>query len=183
MAARAQRAPTQEEILRAFRTCGDLDAAEARRMAPAILQVVCCVALVAEVRSACHGRGRREPFAAGDTCFRDLCCVMRCTAAYSIAHPHTRTRAQDRFVISPSIEIPNSIWAVLLHPGSVNSSGLLPVVLKALDRIMRRHHIVEIAEVKRQDEELEARGQKGDIALPPKGQCLAGGGSLAATGR
>ena len=56
-------------------------------------------------------------------------------------------------------------------------------MLKALDRIMRRHHIVEIAEVKRQNEELEARGQKGDIALPPKRQCLAGGGSLAATGR
>ena len=89
---------------------------------------------------------------------------------------------QDRFVIAPSIAIPNSIWAVLLHPGSVNTSGLILTVVTALNLIMNRRHQVEVAAAKQAAQDRQEAGQDPDYSVPPRRQCLAGGGSLAATG-
>eukprot|EP00435_Cladocopium_sp_Y103_P055011 s202_g18.t1 len=88
----------------------------------------------------------------------------------------------DRFVIAPSIVLPNSIWAVLLHPGSVNSSGLILTVATALSTIMTKRHAAEKEMAKRKAQAQEAAGLEPDYDEPPRRQCLAGGGSLAATG-
>lgn len=85
-------------------------------------------------------------------------------------------------MIAPSIAIPNSIWAVLLHPGSVNTSGLILTVVTALNLIMNRRHQVEVAAAKQAAQDRQEAGQDPDYSVPPRRQCLAGGGSLAATG-
>ena len=83
-------------------------------------------------------------------------------------------------MIAPSISLPNSVWAVLLHPGAVNTSGLILAVVTALNRIMGRRHEVEKATARALAQEEGASASKEE---PPRRQCLAGGGSLAATGR
>lgn len=106
---------------------------------------------------------------------------------------------KDRFELTPSIVMSSAVWAVLLHPGSTNSSGVVRVAAAALDLLMRRQHPLDIeaaeaAEkeaVAAEKSEAEAAAEAGEEAaplkkrkfsLPPQRQILAGGGSLAAVG-
>ena len=53
---------------------------------------------------------------------------------------------RDLLEICPSIEIPGSTWCALLHPGSVNTSGLLKVQARSLEMIYERQHRLEVQE-------------------------------------
>lgn len=53
----------------------------------------------------------------------------------------------------------------------------------ALNNIMRRRHEKEKAQARQEADERIAQGLDGEHTVPPRRQCLAGGGSLAATGR
>ncbi len=53
----------------------------------------------------------------------------------------------------------------------------------ALNTIMRRRHEKEKTQARQQADERIAQGLDGEYTVPPRRQCLAGGGSLAATGR
>ena len=111
----------------------------------------------------------------------------------------------DRFELTPSITLPCSAWAVLLHPGSTNSSGVVRVAAAALETMMRRQHPHDIAAAQKEYEALMAAdaaaaagdaaqddGENGTFSSPPakrpkfaqpaRRQILAGGGSLAAMG-
>ena len=106
---------------------------------------------------------------------------------------------EDRLELTPSIVLSSATWAVLMHPGSTNSSGVIRVAALALGAMMRRQHPVDIAAAQAAHDAVEAAAQ-GDAAAeadageqapaakkrkfvsPPQRQILAGGGSLAAVG-
>ena len=50
---------------------------------------------------------------------------------------------EDRFETAPSIEVPSSLWIMLLHPGATNSSGVIGVVTKAMAELVARLHKYE----------------------------------------
>ena len=106
---------------------------------------------------------------------------------------------KDRFELTPSIVMSSAVWAVLLHPGSTNSSGVVRVAAAALDLLMRRQHPLDIEAAEAAEKEAvaaekadaEAAAEAGEEAAPLKKrkfmvpaqrQILAGGGSLAAVG-
>lgn len=107
---------------------------------------------------------------------------------------------KDRFELAPSIAISSAVWAVLLHPGSTNSSGVVSLASSTLDLLMRRQHPVDVAKAKAEFEDAKADFEaaqdaagvdgadnhgdlkKPKLVLPPPRQVLAGGGSLAAMG-
>ena len=104
----------------------------------------------------------------------------------------------DRLELTPSISLPCSAWAVLMHPGSTNSSGVVRVAAAALDALMRRQHPFDVEAAKAAfdaavaadqaaaaaagaEEELP-KAKKRKFEPPAQRQILAGGGSLAAMG-
>ena len=102
---------------------------------------------------------------------------------------------KDRFVLSPSLLISAANWAVLLHPGSTNSSGVIRVAAATLDLLMAKQHPADIAAAKEKaaaeaaaaaegsgEEDEAAPAKKRKLELPPQRLILAGGGSLAAMG-
>ena len=107
---------------------------------------------------------------------------------------------KDRLELTPSIVLSSACWAVLLHPGSTNSSGVVRVAAMALEGVMRRQHPADIEAARRQhDAEAQVEAAEHEAAqdaaheMPPlkkrkftppaKREILAGGGSLAAVGR
>ena len=111
----------------------------------------------------------------------------------------------DRLELTPSISLPCSAWAVLMHPGSTNSSGVVRVAAAALDALMRRQHPFDVeaakaafdaavaafdAAVAADQAAAAAAGAEEDLPKakkrkfepPARRQILAGGGSLAAMG-
>jgi hypothetical protein len=103
---------------------------------------------------------------------------------------------RDILELCPSIETQGSLWTALLHPGSVNTSGLLKVLARAMEIVYDRLHKDEVQKAKDEHKvecdrlQEEARANGTDITkvclpslkLPPKRKGLAGGGSLAAGG-
>ena len=106
---------------------------------------------------------------------------------------------KDRLELTPSIVLSSASWAVLMHPGSTNSSGVIRVAALALGAMMRRQHPVDVAAAQAAHDAAEAAEQedaaaaadgaehppaakKRKFVCPPQRQILAGGGSLAAVG-
>jgi hypothetical protein len=80
--------------------------------------------------------------------------------------------------LTPSIVLHAIIWAVLVHPGSTNSSGIIGLVSSSLEQVFDRNHKEELDAAKVQVEENDEE----DYVKPPKREILSGGSSLAATG-
>ena len=103
---------------------------------------------------------------------------------------------RDLLELCPSIEIPGSLWTALLHPGSVNTSGILKVLARAVEEVYDRLHKEEVKEALRAHKiecdriktEESVAGRDPDQARLPgfkpplRRKGLAGGGSLAAAG-
>ena len=116
-----------------------------------------------------------------------------CAALASVSGQFT---PRDVLELCPSIEIPGSLWTALLHPGSVNTSGLLKVLARAIEEIYDRLNKEEVkealqahrVEVDRLKAEETDAGRDPEAArmpafkAPPRRKGLAGGGSLAAAG-
>ena len=99
---------------------------------------------------------------------------------------------KDVFQLCKSVEVPGSLWTMLLHPGSTNTSGLLKVLTNSMELIYDRRNEEEYNEAsqKHKDECDKVRTEAQDpekarlpkFEPPPRRKGLAGGGSLAAAG-
>ena len=142
--------PSDDDQLRAFRACPPLDAAAAPRLCPEIMTVVMQI-----------------------TSTLGVCWQWTLAALLSMV---SGLVPQARYELAPSIEVPSSLWVVLLHPGGTNSSGVVRLVIQTLQKLFTWRADVEAAAA-------EAATEEGkDVEYPPRRQLLAGGGSLAATG-
>ena len=142
--------PSDEEQLRAFRACPPLDEAAARQLCPDIMATVMQI-----------------------TNTLGVCWQWTLAAMLSMV---SGLVPQARYELAPSVEVPASMWVVLLHPGSTNSSGVIRLVIQSLQRLFAWRAVEETARA-------EAEVAEGEnVVYPPRRQLLAGGGSLAATG-
>lgn len=161
---KTKRAPTEEEMLQAFRMSPqDPPVESARGHVPAIMQAIEPLAASLSVRWPAV-----------------LLAVLVATAALS---------PEDTLEIAPSVKVRSVIWVLMLHPGATNSSGVTGCIADALQRICARDF--DEAKVKA-DRELQRAAaaaaepdtQQGapETKEPPRRQIIAGGGSLAGTG-
>jgi hypothetical protein len=103
----------------------------------------------------------------------------------------------DQFELCKSIEVSGSLWVTLLHPGSINTSGMLRLLVRAMEKIydLQNAHDKEQAKAQHDGEVTrlldahkadhdgsEAGFKPPKFVPPPKRKGLAGGGSLAAAG-
>ena len=146
-----QQEPTDEAQLHAFRACPKLSSVEAAAHCPHIMKVVMLI-----------------------TNTLGVCWQWVLAAALVIT---AGLVPQARYELAPSVDVPSSMWVLLLHPGATNTSGVVKLVVETVQMLMARLEEHENAEAK---QAADAEGQ--DIVHPPRRQLLAGGGSLAATG-
>lgn len=147
--------PSEDEILQAFRACPILDKEEARKLCPEIVEVSDMLARCLSVDW--------------------MWALLALLAVAGAMIP------QDRFEPAPSIEVPSSLWIVLLHPGATNTSGVIAVITKAVTALLRRMQKHEEREAKLAYDQ-QPESTRGDFTVPPLRQLLAGGASLAANG-
>ena len=71
---------------------------------------------------------------------------------------------QDRFVSAPSLDVPSSLWIILLHPGATNTSGVISLVTNSLNKLMKMmyEHVKTTAAV--------AYNQLPEEGRPPRGR-------------
>ena len=99
---------------------------------------------------------------------------------------------RDILELCESVEVPGSLWVTLLHPGSVNTSGLLKVLARAMENVYHLQYAAEVVVAKAQHKTLCDQLQNNapnpekvklpPMRLPTRRKGLAGGGSLAAAG-
>ena len=89
---------------------------------------------------------------------------------------------QDRLETAPSISLPSSMWILLLHPGATNSSGVIGVVTKGINKLLEKLHRHESDAARSAWDALPEGERPEKYERPPRRQVLAGGGSLAANG-
>ena len=161
---------SQEAELLAFRSIPPIDTTTARELLPDLVEVC-------------------ELIAATQSLEWNSVCVCMATAS-------TQLSPKDVLELCPSIESLGSLWTALLHPGSVNTSGLLKVYARAMEIVYDRIHMEECEEAKQAHKEKcdEIRRQERNagrgtdepklptLVLPPRRKGLAGGGSLSAAG-
>jgi hypothetical protein len=161
---------TPEAEMKAFSSIPCIDTDEARRLLPSLVAV-------------CELVGNTQSIGWNGACLAMCTCVAQLSP-------------RDMFELCESIETPGSLWTALLHPGSVNTSGLLKVVSRAMEIIYERQNQKEVkAEKEEHDRVCERLKQKErdegrapeklrlpPLTLPDKRKGLAGGGSLAAAG-
>jgi hypothetical protein len=142
--------PTVDEQLRAFRSCPPLEVQECTRLLPNLMRVAMMVSATLMV---CPEWG--------------LFAILTIISALVPA---------DRFRHCPALKVSSAMWVNLLHPGATNSSGVIALVARTVEKLMTRLH----ADEKREAEENTPADEA--TTYPPKRHLLAGGGSLAATG-
>lgn len=118
-------------------------------------------------------------------------------AAVPLATVAPQLSPKDVFELCKSIEVSGSLWVALLHPGSINTSGMLRLLVRATESVYDRQNAHDLqqaqakydAEVADLKEEYKAEHQDSEVGFkppkfhpPPKRKGLAGGGSLAAAG-
>jgi hypothetical protein len=89
--------PDDEDILRAFRACPELDVCQARIFVPAIMEAI-------------------EPLA-------DALCVSWPSVLLAVLVAVASLAPEDSLEIAPSVTVRSVIWACLLHPGATNFLG------------------------------------------------------------
>eukprot|EP00974_Lingulodinium_polyedra_P041044 3944801-Lingulodinium_polyedra.AAC.1 len=130
--------PTEEEQLRAFRSCKPLSEERAAELCPGLAYAA---RLVADTLSVCWEWG--------------LFAIL--TLASSLI-------PADRFEPAPSISLQSSMWVVLLQPGSTNSSSVTRVVTQAAEAMFARLHALERQEAEaRAAARGPAEGNDGDV--------------------
>ena len=82
--------------------------------------------------------------------------------------------------LTPSIEVAAALWVVLCQPVSTNSSGVVRVISRAVQKLFDRLHKSEIASYTATH--AAANAQAASSSPLPRRVGLAGGGSLAAMG-
>ena len=82
----------------------------------------------------------------------------------------------------PAIELQTSLWTILSHPGSTNSSTLIRAVNDAMESMFDRLHVSEVAAARTDFQRAQAEDEGAKFQEPRKRQILAGGGSLSAIG-
>ena len=148
--------PTEDDMLRAFRACPKLDREAAVQLCPEIVEV-------SEMLARC-------------LCVHWEWVLLALLASVGSLIP------QDRFVSAPSLEVPSSLWIILLHPGATNTSGVISLVTKAMSKLMRMLHDHEKAVAEAAYNQLPSQGRP-PYQEPPRRQVLAGGASMAANGQ
>ena len=83
---------------------------------------------------------------------------------------------QARYWLSPSVDVPSSMWVLLLQPGATNSSGVIKLVVQTVQLLLQWQSDAETKAV------AEDATPEDDKVYPPRRQLLAGGGSIGATG-
>ena len=157
---------TVESELRAFKSIPAIDTRTARRLLPDLVEV-------------CEMLGNTQSLE------WDAVCVAWATVVCQLS-------PRDIVEICESVEVPGSLWTTLLHPGSVNTSGLLKVISRAMEIVYYRQHASEVdaakAAHKAECDRLKSEAADPEkvklpvLVLPPRRKGLAGGGSLAAGG-
>jgi hypothetical protein len=104
--------PDDEDILRAFRACPELDVCQARVFVPAIMEAI-------------------EPLA-------DALCVSWPSVLLAVLVAVASLAPEDSLEIAPSVTVRSVIWACLLHPGATNSSGVVGCIACALEKLCQR---------------------------------------------
>eukprot|EP00975_Prorocentrum_lima_P045003 9424581-Prorocentrum_lima.AAC.1 len=89
--------PTEDDMLRAFSACPHLDREVACQECPEVVEVSEMLARCLAV----HWEWM-------------LLALLACVGSLI---------PEDRFATAPSIEVPSSLWIILLHPGATNSSS------------------------------------------------------------
>ena len=145
MMSRKIKAPDLEEQLAAFRMCPQLPPERGRELLPELMEVS---ELLAQTQSVGWQWG----------------CFPICVGAGAMV-------PDAWMVLTPSCRFKGGVWVSLLHPGAVNSSGVIKMTSGGVHRVFERLYTRERA----------AAAAAGDPP-PKKRRLLAGGGSLAAMG-
>jgi hypothetical protein len=108
-----------EGELRAFKSIPAIDTQTARSLLPDLVEV-------------CEMLGNTQSLE------WDAVCVAWATVVCQLS-------PRDIVELCESVEVPGSLWTTLLHPGSVNTSGLLKVMSRAMETVYYQHHAAEVA--------------------------------------
>ena len=100
--------PDEEEVLRAFRACPELNIGQARTYVPEIMEAI-------------------EPLA-------DSLCVCWPSVLLGVLVAIASLAPEDSFDIAPSVKVRSEWWALLLHP-STSSSGIVGCIAAAFAKI------------------------------------------------
>lgn len=148
--------PIEDDMLRAFRACPRIDREAMYQECPEVVEVSEMLARCLAV----HWEWM-------------LLALLACVGSLI---------PEDRFATAPSIEVPSSLWIILLHPGATNTSGVIGLVTKVMTQLSTRLQAYEKA---RYDEAYNAvpEEERPDYDPPPRRQVLAGGASMAANGQ
>jgi hypothetical protein len=103
--------PTEDEILQAFRSCARIDTNKAEELSPDVVAVCQMVGSCLAVHW--------------------VWVLLALLTLVGGLIP------QDRFETAPSIELPSSLWVVLLHPGATNTSGIIQIITRAISMLMQ----------------------------------------------
>ena len=138
----------------AFSSIPDIDTAAARELLPEVVQV-------------CELIGNTE----------SLHWLWVCVSLATIT---CQLSPRDTLELCPSIEVPGALWTALLHPGSVNTSGLLKVLNSAMEMLYDHCTAEEAAQAAKAhkercaelQEDARSKGKDPDAVKLPALECI-----------